>query len=349
MSKILVTGGAGFIGVGLVRRLSSDGHEVTVADYLHPQVHPTTSALTRLPPNADYHALDVTHAPSMDSLIRFVRPDTVIHLAAETGTGQSLDHASRHGAVNVLGTTNLLDAFTRADHVPDRIVLSSSRAVYGEGAWQTADGKRFYPGQRRPEDLAAGIWNPRSPDGGQCTALEHDASSTEPRPTNIYAATKLAQEHLVRSWCLARGTDACVLRLQNVYGPGQSPTNSYTGVLTFLAVRAREGLPIEVFEDGIIVRDFVYVDDVVDELVTAATAGLGGETLDIGSGTASTILEAAEIIARAADAPSPVITGAYRLGDVRSAWAKSTPLTRRTPLAHGLFELVSSLDQTSTE
>jgi dTDP-L-rhamnose 4-epimerase len=345
MSTVLVTGGCGFIGTGVVRRLASGGHTVVIADHLHPQVHPDTSALDALPVGVVHHPVDVTHAPAMDALVRIHRPDVVVHLAAETGTGQSLTEASRHGLVNVVGTTNLLDAFSRAGYVPDTMVLTSSRAVYGEGAWvDEADGTVFHPGQRRPDDLAAGRWDPPAPSGGPCRPLPHRAGHTEPRPTNVYAATKLAQEHLLTSWCTAMGVSSQILRLQNVYGPGQSPTNSYTGVLTFFAVRAASGAPIEVYEDGEIVRDFVYVDDVVDEVVAAAERKGTSALLDVGSGRRSTIAEAARLIAEASHAPAPVVTGAFRLGDVRSAWADPPEIDHpRTPIEVGLRRLVDHM------
>lgn len=340
---ILVTGGCGFIGTGVVRRCIEEGHRVVVADYLHPQVHPDTSAIAALPDGVDYQAIDVAHAPTMDAIVRATRPDTVVHLAAETGTGQSLTESSRHGSVNVVGTTNLLDACSRADHVPQRIVLTSSRAVYGEGAWMD-DGEQsvFYPPQRSPHDLAAGRWDPPAPSGARATPLANRAGHTEPRPTNIYAATKLAQEHLITAWCTAMQSSARILRLQNVYGPGQSPSNAYTGVLTYFAVQASAGKKIAIFEDGEIGRDFVYVDDVVDELL-AATSGVGNDVCDVGSGLRSTIEQAAQVIAAVAAAPTPEITGEYRLGDVRSAWAHGTPAGERTPLDVGLQRLVEHL------
>lgn len=343
---ILVTGGCGFIGTGVVQRYVDAGHRVVLADYLHPQVHPDASAVEALPVGTEYHPIDVTDAAAMDALVRETKPQSVVHLAAETGTGQSLTESSRHGSVNVVGTTNLLDACTRADHVPDRIVLTSSRAVYGEGAWRDeGDQALFYPPQRSPVDLAAGRWDPPTPSGAPATPVANRAGHTEPRPTNVYAATKLAQEHVITAWCTSMQSSARILRLQNVYGPGQSPSNAYTGVLTFLAVQASAANTIAVYEDGNIGRDFVYIDDVVDELIAASTA-TGSDLSDVGSGVRSTIEQAAQVIAEVAGAPAPEITGQYRLGDVRSAWAAGVPVRQRTPLSVGLRRLVEHMSTT---
>jgi dTDP-L-rhamnose 4-epimerase len=317
----LITGGAGFIGSRLARSLLADGEAVWILDSLHPQVHPGSSVPADLPTGARFLPADVTHGPGWDAVLKVVRPDTIVHLAAETGTGQSLTESSRHGRVNVVGTTEMLDALVRAEHVPDHFVLASSRAVYGEGAWLDGD-EVFYPGPRRHEDLVAGRWDPQAPSGGVARPLPHCAGVTEPRPTNIYAATKLTQEHLLDAWGSAFGSRVSVLRLQNVFGPGQSVTNSYTGVLTLFARLAMQGLPIEVYEDGEINRDFVFVGDVVAALRAAVRAAPDERRLvDIGSGECSTILQLARLIAAAAGANEPKVSGNFRDGDVRSAWA----------------------------
>jgi dTDP-L-rhamnose 4-epimerase len=337
---VLITGGAGFIGSRLSARLAAGGHAVHVLDNLHPQVHPDAEvAIRSLASGVSFLHADVTDHVAMHRLIDQLRPCVVVHLAAETGTGQSLREATRHGSVNVVGTTTLLDACSAAEHLPDRIVLTSSRAVYGEGLWQSADGLVFAPHHRTAANLAAGIWDPPSPDGRPARPLPHDARSTPPDPTNIYAATKLAQEHIINSWCAALGSNAHVLRLQNVYGPGQSPTNSYTGVLTFFAQLVKRGEAIPVYEDGNIVRDFVYIDDVVDELVAEVTGAGHIGARDVGSGAASTIGEVAALMASIGGSPAPVVTGAYRGGDVRAASA-APGVGHRTSLSAGLSALL---------
>ena len=155
------------------------------------------------------------------------------------------------------------------------------------------------------------------------------AGRTEPRPTNIYAATKLAQEHILAAWAAAHDTKLSVLRLQNVYGPGQSLTNSYTGIVALFARLAREQSTLEVYEDGRIVRDFVYIDDVVDALFAAIERPAAEpRCLDIGSGISTTIHELAEKIAAICDAPEPVIVGKFRDGDVRAAKCDIEPATK---------------------
>lgn len=347
MSSIIITGGGGFIGCRLSRQLLDQGHEVTVVDCLHPQVHSSPGRPRDLPDEAVLLTADVTSATCWDAVLKVVSPDVVVNLAAETGTGQSLTEATRHGSVNVVGTTQLLDALHRSGKVPAHLLLASSRAVYGEGRWEGEDGAIFYPGLRTHQQLAQGQWDPRSPSGGAARPLPIQAGITEPRPANIYAATKLTQEHVMAAWAAAMGSKLSVLRLQNVYGPGQSLTNSYTGVVTLFARQALAGDVIDVYEDGDIVRDFVYVDDVVRAFVAAvASPPAGRRTVDIGSGTAATIADAANLVAKFAGGPSPAVSGRFRDGDVRAAFCTLTEAERElgyaplTSLEQGLQELV---------
>jgi dTDP-L-rhamnose 4-epimerase len=296
-------------------------------DVLHPQVHGQTTAID-LPPSVRLFTGDVTHAPDCDAVLRLSRPSQIVHLAAETGTAQSLSEATRHGSVNVVGTTQLLDALSRAAHVPDQIVVASSRAVYGEGAWQCGS-QIFYPQPRSHAQLVAGIWDPQGPTEDPAVPLPSCAGRTEPRPTNIYAATKLAQEHILASWAAARDTNLSILRLQNVYGPGQSLTNSYTGIVALFARFARQQRPLEIYEDGQIVRDFIYIDDVVEALFAAiAEPATEARCLDIGSGTPTTIHELGQKIAAICGAPEPVVVAKFRDGDVRAARCDVEAATR---------------------
>jgi len=203
--------------------------------------------------------------------------------------------------------------------VPEQFVLASSRAVYGEGAWRSGT-ETFYPRPRSHAQLLAGIWDPQGPTDEPAVPLPSSADRTAPRPTNIYAATKLAQEHMLTAWTAAHDAKLSVLRLQNVFGPGQSLTNSYTGIVTLFSRLAGEGRPLEVYEDGNIVRDFVFIDDVVDALFAAVDKPAAEpRCLDIGSGTPTTIHELARKVATICKAPEPVVVEKFRDGDVRAA------------------------------
>lgn len=337
---VLVTGGAGFIGCALSQTLTETFDRVVALDNLHPQIHAERTRPAGLAAAAELVVGDVTEADVWDDLLPQVKPDVVIHLAAETGTGQSLAESTRHGSVNVVGTTQLMDALSRHG-LPSRITLSSSRAVYGEGAWRHDDGGLFYPPQRTAAMVEGGHWD--FPDG---VPVAMDARYVQPSPVSVYAATKLAQEHLLRSWGNALGVEVAVVRLQNVYGPGQSLTNPYTGILSLFARMARAGRSIPLYEDGDVRRDFVLIDDVAAAVAAAATSERVSQTpIDIGSGEFQTIGTAAALIADYYGAPAPQVTGQFREGDVRHAWADVTSArevlgwTPRYSLAEGVQRL----------
>lgn len=304
------------------RALADRFDRVVAVDSLLEQVHASGERPDELDGRVELVTGDVRDAAMWNEVIPRVRPAVVVHLAAETGTGQSLTEATRHASVNVVGTTELLDALVRHEALPERIVLTSSRAVYGEGAWRTEDGQMRSPGQRSAAMLERGEW-----DFPGLTPLPHDSRHVAPAPTSVYGSTKLAQEHVLSSWCLAMGVTPVVYRLQNVYGPGQSLTNPYTGIVSFFAQRARAGEVIPVYEDGAIVRDFVFIDDVARAVAIGATGPLGRladsarAPFDIGSGAGTTILQLARLIAANYGAPEPEITGQFRNGDVRAASA----------------------------
>jgi dTDP-L-rhamnose 4-epimerase len=338
---ILVTGGAGFIGCALSNQVAEKCGRFIVLDNLHPQVHAHRSRPQGLHPAADLIVGDVCDPLVWDDLLKSRKPDIVVHLAAETGTGQSLTEASRHGMVNVVGTTQMLDAFVRAGAGPEYILLSSSRAIYGEGPWRSASGEIVYPGQRTHLQLEAGQW-----DFQGLSYIPVSAAWTVPNPTSIYAATKLAQENILRAWAGALSVPLSIFRFQNVYGPGQSLTNPYTGIVSLFSQMAKAGKSIPLYEDGKITRDFVYIEDVVSSIVAALEAVPSAiRCCDIGSGEQTTIESVAYKIAEYYGAPPPYICGKFRDGDVRHAGCDISTSCRelgwrpRWTLAHGLTAL----------
>ena len=188
----LVTGGAGFIGCAISRDLADAFDRVVALDNMHPQIHPSQERPVELDERVELRRLDVCVAEGWDRLLVEAAPDVIVHLAAETGTGQSLTEASRHASVNVVGTTQMLDALVRHEVRPDKIVLASSRAVYGEGRWTDAEGRASYPGQRTHAMLEAGQW-----DFAGLTPSVQSSTAVMASPANIYAATKFCQENLL--------------------------------------------------------------------------------------------------------------------------------------------------------
>ncbi len=349
--NVLVTGGAGFIGCALSQRLAAKSNRFLVVDNLLSRVHPSAKRPKNLHQSAELVIADVADESVWSDLFQDFKPDIVIHLAAETATGKSLTEASKHAHTNVLGLTKLLDALTLNKVLPEHIILPSSRAVYGEGAWEASDGKVFYPGQRSNEQLSSGKWDF---DG---TSIPSIAEQTREHPTSVYGATKLAQEHLLRSWVYSYGVPLSILRLQNVYGPGQSPFNPYTGIVILFSQLAKNRGTIELFEDGLVTRDFVFIDDVVDafEMSILEIPKIGYRLLDIGSGITTNLIELAKMITDLHSAPPAIICGKYRNGDVRHASctivnaAKELSWAPKWTLAEGITRLQSYVSENDLE
>lgn len=317
-----ITGGMGFIGLKLTRRLLAEGHAVTIYDNLLPQVHGDLPA-TELPEGARLIRGDVAdlheHAAALEGT------DTVYHLAAETGTAQSMYRIRGYVQTNEMGTAALLEAIARCERRPRKVVLASSRSVYGEGAYRDDAGRLVQPPPRTREQLDSEQWELVGPGGERLTAIAtpEDIAFV---PGSIYAATKASQELLLRSACEALSIGSTILRFQNVYGEGQSLQNPYTGIISIFYNRANQGLELPIYEDGRETRDFVHVEDVVSALIAAGERDLpSGTTCNVGSGVATTVAMLATSLLEAAGFDVPVRqTGQFRVGDIRHNFADIT-------------------------
>lgn len=326
---IIVTGGAGFIGTSLSRFLVERGLPVVAVDSLIEQVHPEQKRPEALAEAVELVRADVAERATWDDVLSRWSPEIVLVLAAETGTGQSLTESTLHATTNVIGATAMLDAFLRHDAMPKHLLLTSSRAVYGEGPWQTPSGSIIHPSPRSHAQLAAAEWDHRDATGHACVPVATNAAQSRPNPSSVYGSTKLAQELVLRNWAASFSVPLSVFRLQNVYGPGQSPYNPYTGIVTLFHRLASRGQALDVYEDGNIGRDFVYIDDVVSALLAGLDnppTGRDPRVLDVGTGVATTIMAAAQAIATAHGAPQPQVSGKFRDGDVRYAYADIEPI-----------------------
>lgn len=322
--NVLITGGAGFIGSRLATLLVKQGHSVTIFDNLHPQVHFGNETNYRIAKESGAKLIigDIRSRDDIQQAIAAAQPEAIFHLAAETGTGQSFDHPTRYTEVNVLGTTHLIEAIRSAGSAVRRIVLAGSRSVYGEGACVDAQGNLTPAVARLAEDLTRGDYEPKSSTGAALTPVATSAETCTVAPASVYASTKLMQEYLLTQAFWGTAVDVGILRLQNVYGPGQSMLNPYTGVISIFADQIMQGKTLNIYEDGEITRDFVFVEDVVAAFAaTLSVARMNAAIVDIGAGEASTIIDVArQLIALVGTERNDLtITGQFRAGDIRFA------------------------------
>lgn len=323
--KVLITGGAGFIGTHLARHLLRVGCEVSVLDSFSPQVH---GKVRDLPPDlagdVTLHRTDIRNSDLLQHALR--GQNVVVHLAAETGTGQSMYEVNRYEAVNIGGTANLMHLLVNdSSRTVSKLIVASSRAVYGEGRYHCSQDGVVFPVNRRIEDLRAGQYVPRCPHCDQpCEALPTSEDSPF-HPTSFYGLTKQVQEQMVLMFAGIMGMAAFAIRYQNVFGPGQSLNNPYTGILAIFANQARTNQTIHVFEDGHQSRDFVYIEDVVEATWRCILSPeSSSQALNVGSGVRTTVSQVAQEIVSILGSSSKVeIDGSFRAGDIRHNCAET--------------------------
>ncbi|MFE5538312.1 NAD-dependent epimerase/dehydratase family protein [Streptomyces sp. NPDC056519] len=329
--RVLVTGGAGFIGSHIVSELAGRGHDPVVFDLAE-------------------DGRDVRDPGQVRDALAGI--DAVCHQAAKVGLGKDFGDAPAYVSANGLGTAVLLAGMAAAG--VRRLLLAGSMVVYGEGRYACSAHGVVRPGPRAESDLAAGRFEPRCPRCGAELAPGLVGEDAPMDPRNVYATTKLEQEHLAASWARATGGSAISLRYHNVYGPGMPRDTPYAGVAALFRSALARGEAPRVFEDGGQRRDFVHVRDVAaaNAVALGALAGAadGFTAYNVGSGDPRTVGDMAKALAAACGGPDPVVTGEYRLGDVRHITADSARLRRDldwrpvVPFAAGMAELAAADD-----
>jgi dTDP-L-rhamnose 4-epimerase len=315
-AAVLVTGGAGFIGKHVVRRLLQSGRRVRILDNFDPQVHGDSR---EAPDGADLLVGDVSDPGVWDAALGGV--SAVIHLAAAVGVGQSMYEIAHYCNSNVMGTARLLEAVLARRKTLRKLVVASSMSIYGEGAYQCPACQRFLNLERTPADVARGRWEPVCP---ECETELVPVATTEDKPLrtrSVYAVNKRDQEEMCLAVGRALGLPTVALRFFNVYGPGQSLGNPYTGVAAIFASRLLAGAPALIFEDGRQSRDFIHVSDIARATLAALDRPVADLALNVGTGRSVSIRQLESMLRERLAGPPPEFTGVYRAGDIRHCFA----------------------------
>lgn len=325
--KILVTGGAGFIGSNLVSRLYDNGHDVVVIDNLSRQIHGdnynASPLFNNIKDKCTFYHLDVSEINDWSNYVSGI--DAIVHLAAETGTGQSMYDIQKYSKVNIQSTASLVEHVVLNNIRLKKFIIASSRSIYGEGKYSCSTHGDVFPVSRIDADMQNGCFDPRCPACGHFVKPIATCEMSMLSPRSIYAVTKLNQEQTTLIGCQSVGIDAIALRFQNVYGPGQSLKNPYTGILSIFSTRILNNQKINVFEDGLETRDFVYISDVIDSIVLSinSPAGVSG-VFNIGSGVATSVNEVINRLSELYGVDVDYeVTGDYRVGDIRHNFANT--------------------------
>ena len=329
MEKVLVTGGAGFIGSNVALKLIAKGYSVVVLDSLSEQIHgsnpdQTSPLYMSIKDKVDFIKGDVCKRE--DWLKALDGVDYVIHLAAETGTGQSMYEIEKYVGTNIGGTALLLDILANTKHHVKRVVVAESRAIYGEGKYVCPSCGVVYPLERKDEDMSKGDFECRCPKCGGPVKLVGTTEDSNILPSSVYGITKQVQGQLVHLVCKSIGVESVSFRYQNVYGPGQSLSNPYTGILSIFSTRIKNGNGLNIFEDGKETRDFVFIDDVADATILGMEVpAANGHVFNVGTGVATDVLTVAHTLCDKYGIQVPItVSGNYRLGDIRHNFADIT-------------------------
>lgn len=319
--RVLITGGAGFIGNAIISQIGNE-YDVVVLDNLSPQIHGENYEDSYLYNNIKDKCTviigDVCDEAAVLQSLEGV--DYIIHLAAETGTGQSMYEINKYTKVNILGLSNILETILKHDHLnPKKIVLSSSRSVYGEGMYECKSHGVVVPNSRSIEDMSKKDFEPKCPVCNESVELLSTKVNSELKPISYYAFTKLSQEQMLQVMCPSMKMDHTIFRYQNVFGPGQSLNNPYTGILSIFSKRLLNNQDINIFEDGLESRDFVHVHDVAAYTINAlSNAKTNGKILNVGSGDSVSVIEVAETLKEMYGSTSDIaVSGDFRIGDIR--------------------------------
>lgn len=332
MRKILITGGAGFIGSNLALSLIQKNYEVVVIDTLSEQIHgkdaENSSALfLSIKDKVKFFKADVRNREALILALEGV--EVVVHLAAETGTGQSMYDIHNYCDVNVSGTSLLLDILANTKNQVNKVVVASSRSIYGEGKYLSREFGEVFPSHRVDKEMANGNFEVTYP-GSSILELVATDETSKIHPSSVYGITKQVQEQLVMTVCPSIGISAVALRYQNVYGPGQSLKNPYTGILSIFSTSIKNGNGLNIFEDGFESRDFVFISDVVAATVSAIEdENANNEVFNVGTGVPINVLEVAQGLCEAYGVEVPmIVSGNYRIGDIRHNYADLTKIKK---------------------
>lgn len=330
IKNILITGGAGFIGSNLALKLIDKGYNITVLDNLSPQIHgdnPELSSPLYLSIKDKVKFILGTVTNEEDWKKAIAGQDAIVHYAAETGTGQSMYEVKKYIDVNINGTALLLDLLVNTKHTIKKVVVASSRSIYGEGKYISKELGEVYPTQRTAEFMDQGDFEVKYQGSSALTLVGTDENS-KIHPSSVYGITKQNQEQMVLTVCPTIGIAGVAFRYQNVYGPGQSLKNPYTGILSIFSTQIKNGNGINIFEDGKESRDFVFIDDVVDATILGLEKEeANNQVFNVGTGVATNVLSVANGLIRNYGVDVPItITGNYRLGDIRHNFADLTKI-----------------------